>query len=64
MTIPEPTKSGLEKVVFLFELEFFFYFEIEKTVVIVHVFLFRNGKKILAQMEKPLFLVQIYQAHV
>ena len=30
---------------FLFELEFFFYFEIEKTVVIVHVFLFRNGKK-------------------
>ena len=51
-------------MVFLFELEFFFYFEIEKTVVIVHVFLFGNGKKILAQMEKPLFLAQIYQAHV
>ena len=51
-------------MVFLFELEFFFYFEIEKTVVIDHVFLFRNRKKILAQMEKLLFLVQIYQAQV
>ena len=44
---PEPGKSGLEKVAFLFELDFF-YFKIEK-------------KKILAQIEKPLFLAQIYQ---
>ena len=54
----EPGKSGLEKVVFPFELEFFFHFEIENHGQL----LLQNRKKIPAQIEKPLFLVQIYQA--
>ena len=56
---PEPGKSGLEKVVFPFELEFFFHFEIEKHGQLLLFSLFQNRKKIPAQIEKPLFLVQI-----
>ena len=43
----EPGKSVLEKVVFLFALEFFFYFEIEKHRQLVLFTLFRTRKKFL-----------------
>ena len=58
----EPGKSGLEKVVFLFELEFFSILKQKKHWQLLLFSLLRNRKKILAQIEKTLFLVHIYQA--